>query len=62
MEKEVVMDHKNVKITYSKKGNYIHETWWGMTPGPLFEEILDGIINILEDKRAHGIILDAREH
>ncbi len=62
MENEIVFEHKNLKIEYCPKGNYIHETWWGATPGDSFNELLEKIIEILIDKKAEGLILDAREH
>ena len=62
MEKELLYEDKNLRLEYIPDGNYLHETWWGYTPGEKFRKLLDVIIDCLEKKKASGLILDAREH
>lgn len=62
MDKEILYRDKNLLLEYVSQGNYIHETWWGLTPSSSFLKLLDIIINSLEEKNADGLILDAREH
>lgn len=62
MEKEVLYKDENLLLEYVVEGNYIHETWWGLTPSSVFLKLLDIIIKALEEKQADGLILDAREH
>lgn len=62
MENKIVFEDKNLRMEYVKKGNYIHETWWGTTVPDVFNRLLDIIIQELENTKATGIILDAREH
>ena len=62
MQREVVYKDKNLLLEYVSDGNYLHETWWGLTPSSVFLKLLDVIISALEDKQADGLILDAREH
>ena len=62
MGREVIHKDDNLLLEYVEKGNYLHETWWGLTPSPIFLKLLDIIINALEKKKADGLILDAREH
>jgi hypothetical protein len=62
MEKKVLYEDKNLKLEYVKEGNYIHETWWGITPKPVFSKLLYTIIDLIKKTRSKGIIIDAREH
>lgn len=62
MDNEILYRDENLLLEYVSKGNYIHETWWGLTPSSSFLKLLDIIINSLEEKNADGLILDAREH
>ncbi len=62
MENKIVFEDKNLRMEYVANGNYIHETWWGTTVPDVFNRLLDIIIQELENTKATGIILDAREH
>lgn len=62
MKNEVLFEDKNVRLEFAEKGKYLHETWWGITPGDVFIKLLDIIINLLNKKNCDGILLDAREH
>jgi hypothetical protein len=62
MEREELYKDKNLLLEYIKNGNFLHETWWGVTPSEIFLKYLDIILSALEDKKANGLILDAREH
>lgn len=62
MPKEVIHKDDNLLLEYVAKGNYLHETWWGITPSFKFTKLLDIIINTLEEKQADGLLLDATKH
>lgn len=62
MANAVIYEDKHLRMEFVEKGTFIHETWWGMTPGKVFESLLEEIIQALIDNRAKGILLDAREH
>ncbi|MCF8336070.1 MAG: hypothetical protein K9H65_05660 [Bacteroidales bacterium] len=62
MSREVLYEDKNLRLEYVPEGNYIHETWWGATPGNRFSELLDIILENLAKKNGKGLLLDAREH
>ncbi len=62
MEKETIYKHPNIVITYSEKGNYLHEVWNGITTDDVFNGIIEEISELLRDKKADGVIFDAREH
>mgnify|MGYP006302935957 CR=1 FL=1 len=62
MKREKLYHDKHLLLEYVHDSNYLHETWWGATPGDSFARLLDIIIQSLEEKKAKGLILDAREH
>lgn len=62
MEREELYKDKNLLLEYVENGNFLHQTWWGVTFFEVFSKHLDIIINAFEDKRANGLIIDAREH
>ncbi len=62
MARDIIFKNENLLLEYVSEGNYLHETWWGLTPTPKFLELLDIIIQALEEKQADGLLLDAREH
>jgi len=62
MERKVVYEDKNLRLEYVPEGNYIHETWWGRTPRFVFEKLLKEVVKALEENKATGLLLDAREH
>jgi len=62
MTKEEFYKDENLLLEYVAEGNYLHETWWGSTTEPIFEKLLDVIMKALNEKKADGLILDAREH
>ena len=62
MTREVLHKDENLLLEYVPDGNYLHETWWGLTPSFKFLRLLDIIIKALEEKQANGLILDARKH
>ena len=62
MTREELYKDKNLLLEYIEDGNYLHETWWGVTPHDVFMMHLEIIIKALEEKNADGLILDAREH
>ncbi|MBN2610649.1 MAG: hypothetical protein JXB00_03755 [Bacteroidales bacterium] len=62
MERKTVYQDKNLKLEYVADGNYLHETWWGRTPGEVFIKLLNVIVRELKANDADGLLLDAREH
>lgn len=63
MENEKIeFENEKLKITFSEKGKYMLQTWWGHTSDLEFEVLLEKIVGILKEKGARGLILDAREH
>ncbi len=62
MERKVLYEDKNLRLEYIKEGNYIHETWWGITSKEVFAELLYKIVQFMKETRSTGILLDAREH
>ena len=62
MHREQIYKDDNLLLEYISEGNYIHETWWGLTPSHKFLKLLDVIIQTLEKKQADGLLLDARDH
>ncbi len=62
MERKVLYEDQNLKLEYVSEGNYIHETWWGITSKEVFEGLLYRIIEFIQETKATGLLLDAREH
>ena len=62
MSQEVLYEDKNLRLEYVPEGNYIHETWWGSTPGNRFAELLEIILKKMTETGAKGLLLDARKH
>lgn len=62
MERILLFENKNLRLEYVPEGNYMHETWWGITNKAVFVELLEKILHFLEENRASGLLLDAREH
>ncbi len=62
MEREIVYKDDHLLLEFIPEGNYLHETWWGLTSSTKFQKLLEIIIQSLENKQADGLILDAREH
>ena len=63
MEAEKTVFHnEKLRITFTEKGRYMHQTWWGSTTDLEFEVLLDRIVEILTENKVNGLILDAREH
>ncbi len=58
----IVYEDKNLRLSYISEGNYIHETWWGITTTETFCKLLDIIVDLLEKTNSDGLILDTREH
>jgi hypothetical protein len=58
----IVYEDKNLRLEYVNEGNYIHETWWGITTNEVFYKLLNTIVDELNKADADGLILDAREH
>lgn len=62
MERKTVYEDPNLRLEFVKDGRYLHETWWGRTPGETFARLLGIIVEKLNDFKADGLPLDAREH
>jgi hypothetical protein len=62
MERKVLYEDQNLKLEYVSEGNYIHETWWGITSKEVFEKLLYRIIEFMKETKSTGLLLDAREH
>ncbi|MFW5656024.1 MAG: hypothetical protein ACOC10_05990 [Bacteroidota bacterium] len=62
MKREELYRDKNLLLEYVTEGNYIHETWWGITPKEVFLNHLEIILKNLKAKGASGLLLDTREH
>ncbi|MBN1117477.1 MAG: hypothetical protein JXA77_09750 [Bacteroidales bacterium] len=62
MERKTVYEDENLRLEFVEKGRYLHETWWGRTPGETFKKLLDIIVKELKTNNANGLLLDAREH
>ncbi len=62
MERKVLYEDKHLKLEYVSDGNYLHETWWGRTPGESFIILLNIIVKALNEHNADGLLLDARGH
>lgn len=62
MERKTVYEDANFKLEFIEKGKYLHETWWGRTPGAVFAKLLGIIVDKLNEHNADGLLLDAREH
>ncbi len=62
MERKVLFEDKHLRLEYIKEGNYIHETWWGITSKEVFAELLYKIVQFIKETGSTGILLDAREH
>jgi hypothetical protein len=57
-----VYEDPNLRLEFVEDGRYLHETWWGRTPGETFARLLGIIVEKLNDFEADGLLLDAREH
>jgi hypothetical protein len=62
LPRELIYKNDNLLLEYVSEGNYLNETWWGLTPSNKFLKLLDIIIQALEEKQADGLLLDARDH
>jgi hypothetical protein len=62
MNRITVYEDKNLKLEHVTEGNYLHETWQGMTPKENAEKLFNVISKILNDCNVDGVLLDAREH
>lgn len=62
MEREIVYEDSNLRLEFVEEGRYLHETWWGRTPGETFARLLSIIVEKLNEHNADGLLLDAREH
>ena len=62
MERKTVYEDANLRLDFVEKGKYLHETWWGRTPGEVFAKLLKIIVEKLNEFGADGMIIDAREH
>jgi hypothetical protein len=62
MERKTVYEDSNLRLEFVEEGKYLHETWWGRTPGETFAKLLDIIVEKLNEFGADGLLLDAREH
>ena len=62
MKAEVIYEDKYLRLEYVKEGNYIHETWWGITTPLTFKRLLGILLSEMERLDVDGLLLDAREH
>lgn len=62
MDRKTVYEDKNLKIEYVGNGNYLHETWMGVTLYDTFAKLEDEVSRLLHELNADGILLDARQH
>jgi len=62
MERKVLYEDKNLRLEYVKEGNFIHQTWWGITAKEVFAELLYKMLQFMKETGSTGLILDAREH
>lgn len=62
MEKKILYEDKNLRLEHIQDGNYIHETWWGITSKEVFAELLEKIIQFMKETKSTGLLLDTREH
>jgi hypothetical protein len=62
MEKTNVYEDQHLRLEYVKEGNYLHETWLGITVFDTFSKLMDIISSKLHSLSADGVLLDAREH
>jgi hypothetical protein len=62
MEKEVIFEHPNLKLTFYPAESCILETWMGFTEYELFVDLLDKTIAFMVEKSARHLILDVRNH
>ncbi len=62
MERKTVYEDPNLRLEFVENGKYLHETWWGRTPGEVFARLLNIIAGQLRENNADGLLLDAREH
>lgn len=62
MERKTIFEDKKLRLEYEPNGNYIHETWWGRTPGEIFYKLLDTLVKEMNKYNVDGLLLDAREH
>jgi hypothetical protein len=62
LPRELIYKNDNLLLEYVSEGNYLNETWLGLTPSNKFLKLLDIIIQALEEKQADGLLLDARDH
>jgi|WetSurSiteA1Bulk_404760.scaffolds.fasta_scaffold03534_2 hypothetical protein len=62
MDRITLYEDKNLKLDYVSEGNYLHETWWGITLKDTFEKLMNVIAKSLNEHNADGVLLDTREH
>lgn len=60
--KEVLYHDDYLLLEYVADGNYLHETWMGLTPSYKFLILLDIVISNLYKKEVDGLLLNASEH
>ena len=58
MEKEVLFEEQNLRLEYSRKGNYLRLIWGSHTPEPYFMAKIDEIMKISEDRNVSGFYVD----
>ncbi len=62
MDRKTVYEDKNLRLEYVKNGNYLHETWMGVTLYDTFAKLEDQVSKFLHEFNADGVLLDARLH
>ena len=62
MEREILYEDSKITIEYVKEGNYIHQTWKGITSKEVFEKLLYKTLQLAKDIGTTGLLLDARKH